>query len=80
MARSTEYRPEQLVGTQWKPITRAGKPVVCGSKGSALAALQRISYTSFKRAANALQAHEATARVVDEYGAVVWPTILKGYA
>ena len=80
MAKRPEFRPEQLVGGAWKPVTRRGQPVVCGTQVAATSALQRVAYISFQRASNARHADEATVRVVDEYGAVVWPKVLRGYA
>ncbi len=79
MAKPAKYRPQHLVAGVWEPVTRKGEAVVCWTKGSALAALQRVAAVSFQRASNACQPHEATVRVVDEYGAVVWPRVLRGY-
>ncbi|MBF84203.1 MAG: hypothetical protein CL489_06950 [Acidobacteria bacterium] len=78
MKRKPEYRPQIKVGGGWQSVRHDGVPCVCSSLGSAIDTLARHHPFTFNRAKDAVQPHEALARVVDEYGAVMWPRVLKG--
>ncbi len=77
--RKREFKPELRVNGNWRAMSKAGTPMTCGSMLQALEALEARAFLSFSRSKDALHPHEADARVVDEYGAVVWPRVLRGY-
>lgn len=78
MAKRREYACEVLVGGAWQALTRNGTPLVRSSQAGAKRMIRSVASIAYRRAEGAKQPHEATVRIVDEYGAVVWPSVLVG--